>query len=206
MKNTPRAAAGYDLFLSPLDYLVIRRWRRLLWSRVRGPHVLEAGTGTGMNIPHYPRGLRVTALDKGEYYLERAKNRARRLNMPVEFVQGDVQDLPFPEQAFDTVVSTFLFCSVDNPTRGLEELHRVLKPGGRLLLLEHGASRGRLGSFMNSFSEPLYRMTGDHIARDTAALSREVGFAEVQTTPLLWDVVKIVSAKKRENTPRAFAP
>lgn len=196
MKDTPRAAAYYDLILSPFERLAIHKWRRLLWSRIRGHRVLEVGTGTGMNIPHYPPNLHITALDKGEHFLKRARNRARHLNKPVDFVRGDVQSLPFHDKTFDTAVSTFLFCSVDNPTRGLTELHRVLKPGGLLLMLEHGVSRGRLGKLMNYLSEPLYLMTGDHIARDTEALSQKAGFVEVESKPLLLDVVKIVSAKK----------
>ena len=197
MKDTPRAAANYDRFLSPLDRLVLHKWRRLLWSRARGPHVLEVGVGTGMNIPHYPPGLHVTALDKGEHYLERARERASRLGRPVHFLTGDVQSLPFEDQIFDSVISTFLFCSVEDPRQGLLELHRVLKPGGLLLLLEHGASRGLLGSFMNFLSGPLYRMTGDHIARDTEALAQESDFTDVGSTYLLLDVVKLVSARKR---------
>jgi phosphatidylethanolamine/phosphatidyl-N-methylethanolamine N-methyltransferase len=196
LKNTPRAAAGYDLFMSPLDRVLLHKWRRFLWSRVRGPQVLEVGVGTGLNIPHYPAGLHITALDKGEHYLERARGRAGRLNKSVYFLQGDVQALPFADQVFDTVLSSFLFCSVQDPHQGLRELHRVLKSGGQLLLLEHGASRGLLGRFMNALSEPLYRLTGEHIARDTEALVQETGFLDVQRTPFLLDVVKLVSAEK----------
>jgi ubiquinone/menaquinone biosynthesis C-methylase UbiE len=183
--------------MSLMDLALVKRWRRLLWSQVEGPLVLEAGVGTGLNIPHYRADCRVTALDKGAHFLARARSRA--LGKPaqqVEFVQGDVQDLPFPGSTFDTAVAAFLFCSVERPERGLQELHRVLKPGGQLLLLEHCRSRGVLGRLMDLLAGPFYRLSGDFIATDTGALVRRAGFASVTSRNLLLDVVKIIRAVK----------
>lgn len=182
--------------MSLMDLLLVNRWRRLLWSQVKGPLVLEAGVGTGLNIPYYRADCRVTALDRGAQFLARARSRVRGKSVQVEFVRGDVQDLPFSSGTFDTAVATFLFCSVEQPVRGLLELHRVLKPGGLLLLLEHCRSGGDMGRIMNLFSEPFYRLSGDHIARDTETLVHSAGFRSVTSRPLLLDVVKIIRALK----------
>lgn len=199
LKDSALTAAAYDFLLAVPDWLVIKKWRRLLWSRVRGPRVLDVGAGTGLNVPYYRPELNITALDIGEHFIQRARHRAQRREVPVEFVQGNVQALPFTDGSFDTVVSTFLFCSVDNPRLGLLELQRTLKPGGLLLLLEHVGTKGRLGKAMNVLSGPLYRLTGDHIARDTETLVREAGFQEVSIYPLLLDVVKLIGAEKRRS-------
>jgi ubiquinone/menaquinone biosynthesis C-methylase UbiE len=122
--------------------------------------------GTGLNIPHYRADCRVTALDRGAHFLARAQSRAGGKSLPVEFVRGDVQDLPFPAGTFDAAVSAFLFCSVQQPMQGLQDLHRVLKRGGLLLLLEHCRSGGGLGRIMDLLAGPFYRLSGDHIARE----------------------------------------
>lgn len=91
----------------------------------------------GKNIPYYPEGLEITAIDLTPGLLERAKVRTQEFGKPVILSLGDVQRLEFSDQSFDTVAATFVFCSVPNPILGLQEIQRVLKPGGILLLLEH---------------------------------------------------------------------
>jgi phosphatidylethanolamine/phosphatidyl-N-methylethanolamine N-methyltransferase len=196
MQDTARTAAIYDRFMSLIDPLLVRRWRRILFSQVRGPRVLEAGVGTGLNIAYYRADWRVTALDRGAHFLARARRRARSRPVEVEFVRGDVQELPFPAAAFDCAVAAFLFCSVQRPEEGLRELHRVLRPGGLLLLLEHCRAAGGLGRVMDRLANPFYRLSGDSIARDTAALVHRAGFRSVAARPLLRDVVKIIRAVK----------
>ncbi len=117
--------AAYDLLLSFVEGLGVKKWRKRLWSQVKGPRILEVGVGTGLNIYYYPPGGFVTALDLSEEYLQRARLRADRLKRTVDFVRGDVRSLPFEEDSFDAVVSSFLFCQVDNPQKGLQEIYRV---------------------------------------------------------------------------------
>lgn len=96
------------------------------------------GIGTGANIDLYPQGVsELAGVDISERMLERAESRASKARMPVWLQQADVERLPFAGHSFDTVTATCVFCSVADPIAGLRELCRVLKPDGRLLLLEH---------------------------------------------------------------------
>ncbi|HBY97072.1 MAG: methyltransferase domain-containing protein [Ardenticatenaceae bacterium] len=145
-----------------------RSWRSHLWSLVRGPKVLEVGVGTGKNMPFYPPGVEVTAVDLTPGMLERARRRAADLNLDVDLRLGDVQALDFPGAAFDDVVGTFTFCSVPNPVLGLRELARVVKPGGRVLLLEHvRAANPLVGALMDALNPLVVRMMGANINRRT---------------------------------------
>ncbi|MFO7952480.1 MAG: class I SAM-dependent methyltransferase [Bacillota bacterium] len=198
MKETNLTAAAYDCFIGIFNILGIKKWRAKLWNEVKGPRILDAGAGTGFNIPYYQPGWRIVALDKSELFLERARRRALGKNVEIEFVLGDVQELPYEEAAFDSAISTFLLCQLNHPRKALKELHRVLKPGGQLLLLEHVRSQGGWGRLMDSLSTPIYRVCGDHIARDPVLLVKECGFRIIKKENLLMDVVKFIKIEKGE--------
>ena len=114
-----------------------RPQRTALWQRVRGPRVLEVGVGTGKNLPYYPPGMTMTAVDLSPNMLARARERAAQLGIMVDVREADAQALPFADERFDTVVTTCVFCSVPDPVLGLNEIRRVLVPGGQLLMIEH---------------------------------------------------------------------
>ncbi|MEW6307581.1 MAG: class I SAM-dependent methyltransferase [Bacillota bacterium] len=166
---------------------------------MKGPRVLELGCGTGANVPHWGAGLRVTALDRSPHMLEHAQRKAAGLARPAEFVQACAESLPFEAAQFDDVVTTFVLCSVQGPAAMLSEIHRVLRAGGTLHMLEHLRSRGRAGRVMDCIAGPLYQLTGDHIARDPAPLLAQAGFSHSGTAqfPLLLDIVRIIRATKR---------
>lgn len=173
-QETARTQARYQR-IAPLydamEILAERRyaaWRPRLWSLVQGPKVLEVGVGTGKNIPYYPAGMVVTAIDLTPGMLKRAKARAAELEAEVNLQLGDVQDLDFPDNSFDDVVATFVFCSVPDPVLGLNEIARVLKSNGRLLLLEHVRSANSvLGKLMDILDPIAVRLMGPHINRRT---------------------------------------
>jgi len=102
--------------------------------------VLEVAIGTGLNLPFYPDDVDVTGIDLGERMLNIARARAADLRRPVELRQGDAQELPFDDAAFDTVVCTFGLCAIPDLDTALDDMARVLPPGGRLILVDHVAS------------------------------------------------------------------
>jgi ubiquinone/menaquinone biosynthesis C-methylase UbiE len=110
--------------------------------------------GTGANFPYYPGNLAVTAIDFSRGILGQAQRRAAQLGFPVELVEMDVQSLAFPDSFFDTVVATCVFCTVPDPRRGLGEIRRVLKRGGRLLMAEHVLSKRSGLRFLCAFLTP----------------------------------------------------
>ncbi len=188
---TRRTRARYQR-ISPLydlmELLPERRylsWRSELWQRVRGPRVLELGVGTGKNMPFYPSGVDLTAIDLTPGMLERARKRARRLGLDITLQLGDAQELPFPDASFDSVVATFVFCSVPDPVLGLREARRVLKPDGRLCLLEHMRSPNpALARVMDWLNPLVVRTMGANINRRTVDNVRAAGFALEEVTDI----------------------
>ena len=185
-----RIAFVYDAMESVME-LRARRWRRDLWAQIRPGQVLELGCGTGKNISFYPPDREVVAIDISERMLQRARDRARRLNAHVRLDLGDAQTLPYGDQSFDVLVTTFLWCSVPDAQLGLEEARRVLRPGGQLLLLEHVLSaRPALRRLMRCLAPIPFHLWGAHIDRETVNTVGDAGFLEVKTTSLWGDVVK----------------
>jgi ubiquinone/menaquinone biosynthesis C-methylase UbiE len=112
-------------------------YRRASLAHARG-RVLEIGGGTGFNLPHYPAGIdELVVTEPAPGMLERARRRAETMKHSVTVVQASAESLPFQDASFDTVVSTLVLCSVDDVDRALSEIHRVLRPGGQLLFVEH---------------------------------------------------------------------
>lgn len=163
-----RLAPWYDLMEAPLERLRFSTYRRRLTQALAGPRVLEVGVGTGKNMPYYPAGVEMTAIDLSPRMLAHARHRAARLHTQVTLREMDVQALAFADQSFDTVFATFVFCSVPDPVLGLKELRRVCKPQGRLLLLEHMRPAGRfLGWLFDLLNPVVVRLMGANINRRT---------------------------------------
>jgi ubiquinone/menaquinone biosynthesis C-methylase UbiE len=173
-------------------------WREHLWSLVSGPEVLEVGVGTGKNLAFYPAGVNVTGIDLTPGMLERAHKRAAILNRDVRLLIGDAQNLEFPDASFDTIVATFVFCSVSDPVLGLRELGRVLKPDGQILLMEHVRSaKPVLGEIMNILNPVMVRVTGANINRRTVENVRAAGlFIECEEDIGMGDIFKLIIARR----------
>lgn len=202
------AALVYDLMEWPAERWLYRSWREALWADVEGPEVLEIGVGTGKNIPYYPDGIHVSAIDFSPGMLKRARNVAHRHSgKPITLLEMDAQALDLPDGAFDDVVATFVFCSVPDPVKGLREALRVVKPGGRLFLLEHMRARPRrLARLMDTLDTPIHWLTGVHIARETVKNVREAGWTIDDVTSLSRaDVFRRIEAHKPNGDPGSDA-
>lgn len=124
--------------------------------------VLEIGFGTGLNLPCYPPGLtRLTAIDSENMLPARVAERIARFHIPVERMQLDAGGkLPFDDDAFDGVVTTFTLCSIADVASALEEIRRVLKPEGEYVFLEHGRSDDPRVASRQDFFNPIQKLIG----------------------------------------------
>lgn len=172
-----RIAGVYDRHEALPERLLFARLRRSLWSKVSGQIVLEAGVGTGKNAVHYPADARMVAIDLVPEMATRAARRIAKSGTSADIALMDAQALAFKDEAFDTVVATFVFCSVPDPVAGLRELKRVLRTGGQLLLLEHvRAEQPLVGALMDLLNPVATRMMGANINRRTVDNVRVAGF------------------------------
>lgn len=189
-----RQAFMYDLKEAPVE-LFARRFRRWLWSGVRGRMVLEVGVGTGKNMRYHPEGARLVAVDISARMLRRAASRARREGRAVDLVLADAQRLPFRDGAFDAGTATFVFCSVPDPVAGLGELRRVVGQHGQVHLVEHVRSANRLaGALMDLMNPIVVRLSGANINRDTVSNVAKAGLALGDVESRWFGIVKLIRA------------
>lgn len=192
-----RLAPFFDALEGFLESLFFAQWRKILWNKVQGDDILEVGVGTGKNFPYYPQNGRITALDFSEKMLGIAKKKQERKSIIVELELMDVQALCYADNSFDTVIATFVFCSVPQPIKGLQELYRVCKPGGQVLLLEHVlSSRPMMARMMKLINPLISAIFGANINRRTVKNIQACGFNKVLIDPASSDMIKLIQAIK----------
>lgn len=142
--------------------------------------VLEIGIGSGLNLPYYDPGkiTSVTGIDPSVELWSRRDQTSSNLPFPLTFAQAKAEKLPFDDNSFDTVLSTFTLCTVEDPYRALSEMRRVLRPGGRLLFCEHGLAPDRHIRLVQNTLNPLWKPVGGgcNLNRNIPALIRAGGF------------------------------
>ncbi len=189
-----RMVRNYDRMLRPFERRTFGESRRRLLQHAEG-RVLDVGAGTGVNFAYYPREVRhVVALDPELGMLATASPKREASAVPVSFVAGSAEALPFPDATFDTVVATLVFCTIGDPGRAIAEVARVLAPGGRVLMLEHVRSSNPILGVVMDVATPLQRIVaaGCHLNRKTHALVARAGFrVEVLRRRALGSVVEI---------------
>lgn len=190
-----RISPYYDLMELLLEKALFSRWRRRVFDTLDGGSILEVGVGTGKNFDFYPHGKPITAVDFSQGMLNRARDKAESKGVKVNLVDMDVQDLKFEDQSFDTILGTFLFCSVPDPIRGLQEIKRVCKKGGKIILLEHVRPGCELmGKFFDLLNPITVTLMGVNINRNTATNMEKAGLHVVEEEDLFRDVFKLFVA------------
>lgn len=172
-----RQAPYYDRIIAVADRLFFSGGRAWVCRQARG-RVLEVAIGTGRNLPHYPADVELIGIDLSPAMLARARERAERLGREVRLQEGDAQRLPFPDATFDTVVATLTLCSIPDDVTAVAEMARVLRTGGRLVLLDHVASPAPVIRAVQRVLDPLFvRLAADHLLRRPEVAVRAAGLS-----------------------------
>jgi len=191
-----KLAPRYDKDINFFERVLFSNGRQWVCSQARG-EVLEIGVGTGRNLEHYPQSIRLTGIDISAPMLDLARQRARALGREVDLRLGDAQALEFADERFDTVVFTLSLCSIPDNRKAVREAKRVLRVGGRLLLLEHVASpRWPVRAVQKLLDWITVRTVGDHLVRDPLVQLKDFGFEVDRIERLKWGIVERVAASK----------
>lgn len=169
-------AAVYDVQTRPLERGWLGERRAGLLRDLEG-EVLEIGAGTGASLPHYRSASRVVATEPDPAMRRRLASRMDQAVVPVEIRDSPAEPLPDPDGSFDAVVYALVLCTVPDPDRALAEAARVLRPNGRLVVLEHVRGSGRLATWQDRL-DPLWCRIGAgcHPNRDTRTAIERAGF------------------------------
>lgn len=198
LRDTEHARRRYDRnarFYHLADELIREEWRKEALGEARG-RVLELGVGTGGNLPLYDakKVSSVTGVDFSPAMLQRA--RQRHCPVPCDLHLMDVQALSFADASFDTVLATCVFCTVPDPRLGLSEARRVVRPDGRVVLLEHVRVSGLVGSLQDLLNPLTLWLIGENINRRTLDSVRAAGLEPQRVEAVAGDLVQLIVARR----------
>ncbi len=187
----------YDILDLPFEYARYRPLRPKIWTGLSG-RILDAGVGTGRNMPYYPEGAEMVGVDLSAAMLKRAAARKQRTATAVELVEADIIATAFPDNSFDAVVSTFMFCVLAPELQlpALVELARICKPGGEIRILEYAISANPIRRAIMRLWAPWVRFAyGAAFDRETEQYLPDAGLELVETRYLHSDIIKLLVAR-----------
>ncbi|KAA3659214.1 MAG: class I SAM-dependent methyltransferase [Chloroflexi bacterium] len=186
-------AKRYNRGMKLLEIASLKRLRQMLLGEVDGC-VLEIGTGTGANLPIYRATSHVTGIDlNGDRLAGTTEREAKR---PFSVAVANAHHLPFPNNHFDNVVGTLVFCSIPHPAQALAEIKRVLQPNGRLYLLEHVRGLNPITQRLTDWFHPLWFSLQHecHLNRETAVSVQQAGFHIERSSAHGWGLLQMLTA------------
>ena len=192
-----RIARFYDVLDRPFERKRYQPVRPALFEGLSG-RILDAGIGTGCNMPFYPGGAHVVGIDLSQAMLRRALARRKQLDVDVPLAGMDILQPAFPDGVFDSAVATFLFCVLapEDQRPALAALRRIVKPGGEIRLLEYAYSRHPVRRFVQLLWAPWVRFAyGAGFDRGTARYVPEAGLELVAERFLYLDMIKLIIAR-----------
>ena len=188
----------FDRSMRLMEKLLFGDGRAWVCSQASG-EVLEVAVGTGRNFTFYPAGIRLTGIELSSEMLGIARRRSAEVGLQVELLQGDAQALAFPDASFDTVVCTFSLCSIPDDRKAVAEMKRVLRPGGKLILIDHVPSTTRLWRDIQWLIEQVtVRLEGEHLLRRPLGLVQAEGFEIEHAERLKAGIVERIAARAIE--------
>jgi ubiquinone/menaquinone biosynthesis C-methylase UbiE len=194
-------AGSYDEQIKFFDRHLFGDSRDWVCSKASGD-VLEVAIGTGLNLAHYPTGVRLTGVEWSPAMLDIARRRAVELGRDVDLRQGDAQDLEFPDASFDMAVCTFSLCAIPDDRQALHEMARVLRPGGLLLLADHvEASRWYARTAQRLAELITIPLGGEHFRRRPSTHVRAMGFTIEAHQRFKLGMVERLAARKAAHAP-----
>jgi phosphatidylethanolamine/phosphatidyl-N-methylethanolamine N-methyltransferase len=163
----------YDPAFAPFERLFLSKWRAETLAMLPADGtILEVGCGTGANFQYYPQKSHAVSSELSIEMLQFAKQKL----IGNRLVQADAESLPFVDDGFDAAFATLVFCSIPDPKKAFWELSRVVKPGGKLILLEHVRPPGFLGRVFDAVSKVTESLINDHFNRRTAEIAESSGW------------------------------
>ena len=191
-----RFAAGYDKAFAPFEKRFLEKWRgETLAYLPENSRILEIGAGTGANFKFYPSAKCAVASEISIKMIEVSKMKTENIYL----VQADAESLPFPANHFDAAFATLVFCSIPKPENAFTELQRVIKPDGKIILLEHVRPKGLLGygfDFLNVFTTALIE---DCFNRETAKLAEDSGLKILELKEKAFGAVNLLVCRNIKN-------